>query len=196
MFNIEYHGRFDVISDVISHERSDVISDGRSDVISHGRFYNNATRSLNMEHVGTLAEAEDVLSPTIIALFGLLSPPAEQEKTCHFCFETITKGQFLVLKLPCCGHLAHTCCFKTWASTSNKEYVVHCAYCRTAYPYEDTCFLCLQEYSEKLNCATCCHTKLHAECTADLADLLSLLPYEHSLECGQLTECNRLWVGV
>ena len=45
-----------------------------------------------MEHVGNLAEAEDVLSPTIIPLFGLLSPPAEQEETCHFCFETITKG--------------------------------------------------------------------------------------------------------
>ena len=58
-----------------------------------------------MEHIGTLAEAEDVLSPTIIALFGLLSPPAEQEETCHFCFETIAKGQFMVLKLPCCGYL-------------------------------------------------------------------------------------------
>ena len=81
----------------------------------HGKFYNNdATQSLNMEHVGTLSETDDVLSPTIIPLFGLLSPPAEQEETCHFCFETITKGQFLVLKLPCCGHLVHTTCFKTW----------------------------------------------------------------------------------
>ena len=101
-----------------------------------------------MEHVGNLAEADDVLSPTIVPLFGLLSPPAEQKETCHFCFETITKGQFMVLKLPCCGHLTHTECFKTWASTSQKESVVHCAYCRTAYPYEDTCFLCLQEYTE------------------------------------------------
>ena len=146
-------------------------SQGRSDVISHGRFYSNTTQSLNMEHVGTLAEADDVLSPTIIALFTLLSPPAEHEETCHFCFETITKGQFMVLKLPCCGHLVHTCCFKTWASTSHKESVVHCAYCRT---------------TEKLNCTTCCHTKLRAECTADLAVLLSLLTYGHTLECGQL----------
>ena len=38
-----------------------------------------------MEHVGTLPEAEDVLSPTIIALFGILSPPAEREEKCHFC---------------------------------------------------------------------------------------------------------------
>ena len=61
-----------------------------------------------MEHVGTLTEAEDVLSPTIIPLLGLLSPPTEHEETCHFCFETITKGQFMILKLPCCGHLTHT----------------------------------------------------------------------------------------
>ena len=149
-----------------------------------------------MEHVGNLAEADDVLSPTIISLFGLLSPPAEQEETCHFCFETITKGQFMELKLPCCGHLTHAGCFKTWASTSQKDSVVHCAYCRTAYPYEDTCFLCLQEYTEKLNCTKCCHTKVHAECTEDITVLLSLLTYEHTLQCGQLTECNRLWVGV
>ena len=137
---------------MISHGRFDVISHGRFDVISHGRFYNHNTQLLNMEHVGNLAEAEDVLSPTIISLFGLLSPPAEQEETCHFCFETITKGQFMVLNVPCSGHLVHTICFKTWASTSHKESVVHCVYCRTTYPYEDTCFLCLQEYSEKLNC--------------------------------------------
>ena len=65
---------------MISHGRFDVISHGRFDVISHGRFYNHNTQLLNMEHVGNLAEAEDVLSPTIISLFGLLSPPAEQEK--------------------------------------------------------------------------------------------------------------------
>ena len=175
------------------------------------------------EHVGDLAEAGDVLSPTIISLFGLLSSPVEQE-TCHFCFETITKGQFMVLKLPCCGHLTHACCFKTWASTSQKDSIVHCAYCRTAYPYEDTCFLCLQEhaenlncakcchtkvhpyedtcflclqeYTENLNCTKCCHTKVHAECTEDLTVLLSLLTHDHTLQCGQLTECNRLWVGV
>ena len=102
-FDVISHGRFDVIShgrfDVISHGRFDVISHGRFDVISHGRshgrFYNHNTQSLNMEHVGNLAEAEDVLSPTIIPLFGLLSPPAKQEETCHFNFETITKGQLM-----------------------------------------------------------------------------------------------------
>ena len=56
-----------------------------------------------MEEVGTLPETNDVLSPTIIPLFGILSPPAEQEEECHFCLETTTKGQFMIFKLPCCG---------------------------------------------------------------------------------------------
>ena len=53
-----------------------------------------------MEHVGNLAEADDVLSPTIISLFGLLSPPAEQEETCHFCHykRTVYGTQIAVLR--------------------------------------------------------------------------------------------------
>ena len=149
-----------------------------------------------MEHIGTLPETEDVLSPTIILLFAILSPPAEQEEKFPFCLEIITKGQFMVFKLPCCGYLTHTECFKTWASTSQKESIIRCAYCRTAYPYEDTCFLCLQEYTEKLDWTKCCHMKVHVECTKDLIILLTLLTFEHTLECGQLTDCNCLWVGV
>ena len=138
--HVRSHGRYHVKSHERSHGRYHVKSHERS----HGRFYNN-TQSLKMEHIGTPAETEDVLSPTIIPLFGILSPPAEQEEECHFCLETITKGQFMVFKLPCCGHLAQTECLKTWASTSQKESIVRCAYCRTTYTYEDTRFLCLQE---------------------------------------------------
>ena len=64
-------------------------------------------------------------------------------------------------------------CFKTWASASHTKSTVRCAYCRTLYQYEDTCFLCLQEYTKKLSCTTCCHTKVHSECTTDLAAVLS-----------------------
>ena len=102
-----------------------------------------------MEHIGTLLETNDVLSPTIITLFEILSPPAEKEEF-NFCLETITKGQFMVFKLPCCGRYSHTECFKTWVSASRSESTVRCVYCRTVYQYEDTCFLCLQEYTEKL----------------------------------------------
>ena len=146
-----------------------------------------------MDHVGTLPETNDVLSSTIITLFGILSPPAKKE-VCYFCLETIAKGQFLVFKLPCCGHYTHPECFRTWAS--HTESTVHCVYCRTIYQYEDTCFLCLQEYTEKLSCTTCCHTKVHSECSRDLAALLSLVTYDHTLECGQLSDCNRLWVHI
>ena len=46
-----------------------------------------------------------------------------------FCLEKITKRQFMMFKLPCCGHYTHTERFKTWAS--HTESAVHCAYCRT-----------------------------------------------------------------
>ena len=75
-----------------SHERSDVISLGRSDVISHGRFYSNTTQSLNMEHVGTLAEAEDVLSPTIIAHYSAYSAlPPNKKKRATFALKPLRK---------------------------------------------------------------------------------------------------------
>ena len=149
-----------------------------------------------MDHIGTLPETKDILSPTIIPLFGVLCPPAEKEEECHFCLEKIMKGQFLVLKLPCCGHYTHTECFKTWALLSHKESTVRCAYCGTTYQYENTCFLYLQEYTKKLNCIMCCHTKVHTECTTDLTTLLLLLTHDHSLECGQLTGRNQVWVHV
>ena len=77
-----------------------------------------------MEHIGTLPDPNTVLSPIIIPLFGILSPPAEKEEDCHICMEKITKDQFLVIQLPCCGHYVHTECFKTWASTSHTESIV------------------------------------------------------------------------
>ena len=45
-----------------------------------GDFTITLNQSLKMEHIGTLAKTEDVLSPTIIPLFGILSPPARSQK--------------------------------------------------------------------------------------------------------------------
>ena len=93
--------------------------------------------------------------------------------------------------------LRHAECFKTWASTSHTESIVRCAYCRTIYHYENKCFLCLNTiHDENLACTNCCHTKIHSNCSTDLADLILLLPYEFTLECGQLADCNRYWVDV
>ena len=85
-------------------------------------------------------------------------PSHRQRRKCHFCLEKITTGQFMVFKQPCCKHHTHTECFKTW--TSHTESTVRCTHCRTTYQYEDKCFLCLQEYTKKLNCTICCHTKV------------------------------------
>ena len=150
-----------------------------------------------MEHVGTLPETNNVLSPIIIPLFGILSLPAEKDEDCHICYEKITKGHFLVAQLPCCRHYVHTVCFKTWASTSHAESTVCCAYCRTKYVYKDKCFLCLNNINSKnLKCTNCCHTTVHSKCSKDLTDIVTLLTFDHSLECGQLVDCNCLWLDI
>ena len=77
-----------------------------------------------MEHIGTLPETNDILSPTIMPLFGILSPPAEKEEECHFCVEKITKGQFLVFKLPCCGHTQNVSRHRHRYLTKNQPYAV------------------------------------------------------------------------
>ena len=152
-----------------------------------------------MEHVGTLPRPNDVLSTTVIPLFGLLSSVAvDKDEECHFCLETITKRQLLAILLPCCKHYVHAECFKTWATTSQSESIVRCAYCRTVYPYEDKCFLCLHPVNdnENLSFTNCCQTKIHRECKQELKELIILLTFDRVLECGQLVNCNSLWINV
>ena len=148
-----------------------------------------------MDHIESLPKTNDVLSPTMISLFGILCPPAEKGRVSLLSRNndkrTISCVQTTVLRA-----LHSHRMFQDWALLSHTESTVRCAYCKTTYPYEDTCFLCLQEYAEILNCTTCCHTKVHSEFISELAALLSLLSYDHSSECGQLTNCNRLWVHI
>ena len=130
-----------------------------------------------------LPETNNIQLPRIIPLFGILCPPTKKEE-CHFCLEKITKGQFLVFKLPCCEHYTHTECFKTWALLSHTESTVRCTYCRTTYQNEDTCFLCLQEYTKKL--VQCAPTQTFTQTSQ-----LYSHSYDHLLECGKLAGCNR-----
>jgi hypothetical protein len=100
-----------------------------------------------MESVGVLPAPEDILSSNILSLFGILSNDApEEEEECHFCFEVIKVKDLFAMKTPCCQHFAHSSCFKTWAYSSalnTSDESVRCAYCRTLYPHEEFCFLCL-----------------------------------------------------
>ena len=150
-----------------------------------------------MDHVEILPERNAILSPTIILLFGILSNVASKEEDCHICLETITKKQFFVIELPCCGHQTHTECFRTWALTLQNHTKIRCAYCRTEYRYKDKCFLCLNKTEdEDLKCTTCCHSKVHSKCAQEIEDLFMLLIFEHTLECEQLTSCHCQWVYI
>ena len=61
-----------------------------------------------MAQVGVLPDPSDVLAPTIVPLFGILSfsdnAPLEEED-CHFCLEGVHSNEVYVLKTPCCGHV-------------------------------------------------------------------------------------------
>ena len=82
--------------------------------------------------------------------------------------------------------------FKTWASTSHTESILRCAYCRTIYHYKDKCFLRLNplNYTNNLTSTNCCHTKIHSECKKELTELITLLTFDHTLECGQIANCT------
>ena len=151
--------------------------------------------------MGILPEPDDVLPPTIIQLCGLLAggKMKEQNEDCHICYETITKRMPFVIETPCCGHLTHTDCFKSWAESALNDKKIRCAYCREEYDYANRCFLCLnkiKDIQKDIKCTNCCHSKLHTECVKELEDLLTMLMFEHAIECGQLNHCHCLWVHV
>ena len=99
---------------------------------------------------------------------------------CHICFETITTKLAFVIETPCCGHLAHTECFRTWAESSLNA-TIRCAYCRTEYKLKEKCFLCLKNIEDNdTKCTNCCHSKVHTECASELEDLLTMLIFEHT----------------
>ncbi len=133
----------------------------------------DAQVKLIMESVGVLPAPEDILSSNILSLFGILSKDLPQEEEeCHFCFEVITDKELFVMKTPCCRHIAHSSCFKTWAYASalnTSDESVRCAYSRTLYPHEEFCFLCLARMdNETLLKTSCCFTTVHKKCLEDL----------------------------
>ena len=151
-----------------------------------------------MESVGALPAPDDTLSPKIIPLFGILSTVHDNlEEECHFCLTNIKNNDLFVTKTPCCRHNIHCKCFKRWAELSvTDDDTIRCAYCRTMYPYEEYCFLCLQKKTnnQRLMKTNCCQSTIHNRCVEDLLYILAHLSYEFTLECGQTSWCNCLWL--
>ena len=148
-----------------------------------------------METVGALP-APDVILPTstIIHLFCILSENGIEEKQCHFCFEGIEAEEVLAMNTPCCHQGAHCECFRYWAASSVVDKTVRCGYCRTLFPDNELCFLCLEKKNnEQLMITNCCHTTIHTECITRLRSVLSRLSIDVVLECGQeAPQCTKL----
>ena len=148
-------------------------------------------------HVGILPEPDAILSDRIVPLFGILAERNEREENCHFCLEKIRQSSAFIIQTPCCGHLAHADCFQGWAESSLNAATIRCAYCKAEYLPNERCFLCLLKLDdEDLKCTSCCHTKVHSDCVKELKDLITMLLFEHTIECGQLNKCHCLWVDV
>ena len=155
------------------------------------------SKSIKKTHQQRLSNA--ILSTTIVPIFGLLvNSKLKEEEDCHTCYEKITKKLAFVIETRCCGHLTHTECFQSWAESSLNAMTIRCAYCRTEYDHRNRCFLCLNKIEDKkdVKCTNCCHSKVHTECVKELKDLLTMLVFEHTIECGQLNHCRCLWVHV
>ena len=145
-----------------------------------------STSKTKMETVGALPAPDVILPTTIIHLFGIASENGTEEKKCHFCFGAIEAEELLAMDTPCCHQGAHCECFRYWAASSVVDETVRCGYCRTVFPDNQLCFLCLEKKNdnEQLMVNNCCHTTVHAECTTLLRSVLSQLPFDVFLECG------------
>ena len=128
---------------------------------------------VNMEHIGTLPNENEVLLPAIISLFGILcQSSASKDEKFHFSKEKITKRQFLVMKSPCCRHLVHAECFKTCSSAFHIGSNVHCAYCRKPYTRMKKHALCVctkNNSDENLTSTNCCHTLMNSQCAVSFS---------------------------
>ena len=104
-----------------------------------------STSKTKMETVGALPAPDVILPTTIIHLFGIVSENGIEEKQCHFCFGAIEAEELLSMDTPCCPQGAHCDCFRYWAASSVVGGTVRCGYCRTLFPDNQLCFLCLEK---------------------------------------------------
>lgn len=66
------------------------------------------------------------------------------------------------MKTPCCEHVVHCDCFKTWITQSynnSSDFTVRCGYCRAVYLNDEYCYLCLEKNTDHREViqTMCCH---------------------------------------
>ena len=153
---------------------------------------------ISMEIVGDLPGPEEILPNTIIPLFGILCKNVTNSAECHFCLETIENGETQTFATPCCKQTVHCSCFDRWAATSvtiTGSTTVRCAYCRTVFPSEQLCFLCLKrKRNEAMAKTRCCRTSIHHQCINEV-QTASTVPTDSNyiLECGF---CGCVWKKI
>ncbi len=102
---------------------------------------------IEMECIGVLPAPEDVMSTTIVPVFGILAENTNEPGQCYFCFGQIDGEELLAMTMECCHQKAHCQCFRMWATQYDGTSVgtVWCGYCRTLFPDKELCYLCLKK---------------------------------------------------
>ena len=136
-----------------------------------------------MEHIGTLPEANDILSPTIIytALRDIVSYGQKRRR------------------MPLLSGNNNKRTISGIQTTLLRTLHSHRMFQDIGISYRiDSALRLLQNnvFIRRHMCFPCCHTKVHSECTTNFTTLFSLPTYGHSLECRQLTDCDQLWVHI
>ena len=153
---------------------------------------------ISMEIVGDLPGPEEILPNTIIPLFGILCKNVTNSAECHFCLETIENEETRTFATPCCKQKVHCSCFERWAMntvTITGSTTVRCAYCRTVFPSEQICFLCLKrKRNEAMAKTQCCRTSINHQCINEV-QATSILPTDSNyiLQCGF---CGCIWKKI
>ena len=66
-------------------------------------------------------------------------------------YTIVEAEEVLAMNTPCCHQGAHCECFRYWAASSVVDGTVSCGYCRTLFPDNELCFLCLEKKNNELN---------------------------------------------
>ena len=106
--------------------------------------------------------------------------------------------ELLAMDTRCCHQGAYSECFKYCAASSVADETVRCGYCRTLFPDNQLCFLCLEKKNdnEQLVITNCYHTTVHAECIMLVRSVLSQLPLTSSWNADKLHTVGVLWTDV
>ena len=82
---------------------------------------------------------------SLLILRSTHKPPVQSLLIIRLKTSTSENGNTPAMNTPCCHQGAHCECFRYWAASSVADETVRCGCCRTLFPDNQLCFLCLEK---------------------------------------------------